>query len=343
MYDDAPDTAQTHEAAWPTGSRENCRVATDSASEYRQKLGPVMEAIIDSCSAGECHTHIGFEPLPSRQSVVEVISHLRELIFPGYFSHERIDPVTFRHSLGQTTAVAFDLLAEQITRSIRHDCLRHNRECTNCGERGYEIALALLDKIPAIRRILATDIRGTFEGDPAARDTDEIVFSYPGIQAIWIYRVAHELWKHGVPMLPRIMTEYAHGLTGIDIHPGAEIGEAFVIDHGTGVVIGETTEIGRNVRLYQGVTLGALSLPRDAGDRFRGKKRHPTVEDDVIIYAGATILGGETVIGARSIIGGSVWLTESVPPDTTVLMETPRLTKKTMQATPTQIPPIPRP
>lgn len=311
-------------------NREGCQVADHSAREYRARLGEVMDAIIESCTEGECHTHIGFEPIPSRQSVVEVISRLRELLFPGYFSRERIDPVTFRHSLGKTTAEAFDLLAEQITRSIRHDCLRYNRECTDCASRGYEIALALLESIPAIRRVLATDIQATFEGDPAARNTDEIVFSYPGIQAIWIYRVAHRLWELNVPMLPRIMTEYAHSITGIDIHPGAEIGEAFVIDHGTGVVIGETTKIGRNVRIYQGVTLGALSLPRDAGDRFRGKKRHPTVEDDVIIYAGATILGGETVIGARSIIGGSVWLTESVPPDTVVLLETPRLVKKTV-------------
>ena len=188
--------------------------------------------------------------------------------------------------------------------------------------------LELLESIPEIRRLLATDIRATFEGDPAARNTDEIVFSYPGIQATAVYRVAHRLYELGVPMLPRMMTEYAHTITGIDIHPGAEIEEGFAIDHGTGVVVGETTQIGKNVRIYQGVTLGALSLPRDAGDRLRGRKRHPTVEDDVIIYAGATILGGETVIGARSFIGGSVWLTESVPPDTTVLMETPRLIYK---------------
>ena len=185
--------------------------------------------------------------------------------------------------------------------------------------------MALLEAIPSIRKILATDVLAAYEGDPAAKSHDEIIFSYPGLYALMVYRVAHKLYEYEVPLLPRIMTEYAHSMTGIDIHPGAEIGERFVIDHGTGVVVGETTVIGRNVRIYQGVTLGALSLPKDAGQELRGKRRHPTIEDDVIIYSGATILGGDTVIGARSVIGGNVWITESVPPDTKVLMETPRL------------------
>ena len=171
-------------------------------------------------------------------------------------------------------------------------------------------------------------MRATYDGDPAAQSYDEVIFSYPGIFAITVYRIAHLLVNLGVPLLPRIMTEYAHSVTGIDIHPAAKIGKSFVIDHGTGVVIGETTEIGDNIRIYQGVTLGALSIPKGASDEFRGKKRHPTIEDDVIIYSGATILGGETVIGARSVIGGNVWLTDSVPPDTTVVIETPRLIYK---------------
>jgi serine O-acetyltransferase len=201
--------------------------------------------------------------------------------------------------------------------------------CTDCENRGRDLALQLLEDIPALRRILATDVRATYEGDPAARSHDEIIFSYPGIYAMAVYRAAHRLSELGVPLLPRIMTEHAHSITGIDIHPGAEIGESFVIDHGTGVVIGETTRIGKNVRIYQGVTLGALSLPKNAGDQYRGKKRHPTIEDEVIIYSGATILGGDTVIGARSVIGGNVWITESVPPDTLVVMEAPRLVYKT--------------
>ena len=172
------------------------------------------------------------------------------------------------------------------------------------------------------------DVRAAFEGDPAAKSYDEIIFSYPGIYAITVYRAAHLLYTLNVPLLPRIMTEHAHSVTGIDIHPGAQIGDSFVIDHGTGVVIGETTIIGDNVRIYQGVTLGALSLPKGAGEKLRGRKRHPTIEDDVIIYSGATILGGDTVIGTRSIIGGNVWITKSVPADTTVLLETPRLVYK---------------
>jgi len=190
------------------------------------------------------------------------------------------------------------------------------------------VALDFLEAVPSLRKILATDVAAVYEGDPAAKSYDEIIFSYPGIFAITVYRVAHVLHKFDVPLLPRIMTEHAHSVTGIDIHPGAEIGENFVIDHGTGVVIGETTIVGNNVRIYQGVTLGALSLPMDAGERLRGKKRHPTIEDDVIIYSGATILGGDTIIGTRAVIGGNVWLTESVPPDTKVMMEAPRLIYK---------------
>jgi serine O-acetyltransferase len=183
-------------------------------------------------------------------------------------------------------------------------------------------------ELPRLRAILATDVKAAYEGDPAAGSYDEIIFSYPGLLAITVSRVAHILWEGGVPLIPRIMTEYAHSTTGIDIHPGAHIGPSFFIDHGTGVVIGETTEIGERVRLYQGVTLGALSLPKDAGAQLRHKKRHPTIEDDVIIYAGATILGGNTVIGARSHIGGNVWITESVPPDTRVFMKRPELIYK---------------
>jgi serine O-acetyltransferase len=181
--------------------------------------------------------------------------------------------------------------------------------------------------VPELRRVLGTDVRAAYAGDPAAKTHDEIVFAYPGLFAVMVYRVAHELWRQGVPLLPRMMTEYAHSRTGIDIHPGATIGESFFIDHGTGVVIGETSEVGARVRLYQGVTIGARSLPRDeSGDLLRNAKRHPTIEDDVTIYANATLLGGDTVIGARSIVGASVFLTESVPPDTVVMPEHPPLT-----------------
>lgn len=310
----------------------SCRLGAQTLTNYRARLPGIAETIIDSCSDRECCTHVDYEPIPSRQCVVDSIELLREVLFPGYFSRGRLDPVNLRYSMGQTVATLFDTLAEQICHSIRHDCFRYNQTCTDCEDRGYQAALRLLEDIPGIRRVLATDVRATYEGDPAAKSFDEIIFSYPGIYAIMIYRVAHRLNELGVPLLPRMMTEHAHSITGIDIHPGADIGESFVIDHGTGIVIGETTVIGENVRIYQGVTVGALSLPRDAGEAFRGKKRHPTIEDDVIIYSGATILGGDTVIGARSVIGGNVWLTESVPPDTTVVMETPKLIYKSKNA-----------
>lgn len=260
--------------------------------------------------------------------MADIIDKFRHILFPGYFSREKLDPTNLKYNMGQTVSMLFDRLSEQIAHSIRHDCFRYDLPCSECEQQGQAIALSTLEAIPELRRVLASDVRAAYEGDPAAKSHDEIIFSYPGLYAISTYRVAHKLFECGVPLLPRIMTEHAHSGTGIDIHPGATIGERFVIDHGTGVVVGETTVIGRNVRIYQGVTLGALSLPKDAGALLRGKKRHPTIEDDVIIYSGATILGGETVIGARSVIGGNVWLTESVPPDTTVIMEPPRLIYK---------------
>jgi len=309
----------------PKEHREaTCKMDAATDSRLRDRLPSIAEKIIENCTATGCFTHVDFEPIPSKQSVIDIIEKLREVIFPGYFNREKLDPVNLKYFMGQTVSLLFDLISEQVTLSIRHDCFRYDKPCNECRDRGHEVALALLEEIPGIREILATDIQAAYDGDPAARSTDEIIFSYPGIFAITIYRVAHKLHDLGVPLLPRIMTEHAHNLTGIDIHPGARIGERFCIDHGTGIVIGETTEIGRDVRIYQGVTLGALSLPKDAGEMLRGKKRHPTIEDDVIIYSGATILGGDTVIGARSVIGGNVWITHSVPPDTKVIMEPQR-------------------
>lgn len=305
-----------------------CKREADSLSRSKQHLPAIADRIIESCSDSECFTHIDNEPIPSEGYVVEIIDKLREVLFPGYFTRERIDPINLKYYMGQAVSVLFDMLSEQIAHSIRHDCFRYDLPCTECEEQGQNITLAFLETIPSLRKKLSTDVEATYIGDPAAKSHDEIIFSYPGIFAITIYRVAHKLFDFKVPLLPRIMTEYAHSLTGIDIHPGANIGKSFCIDHGTGIVIGETTEIGENVRIYQGVTLGALSLPKDAGEQLRGKKRHPTIEDDVIIYSGATILGGNTVIGARSVIGGNVWITKSVPPDTKVIMETPRLIYK---------------
>jgi len=306
----------------------SCRIDAESLNRVKEQLPDITENIIESCYDKACFTHIDYEPIPSEGYVVDIINKLKEILFPGYFAREKIDPVNLKYYMGQSVSVLFDMLSVQIAHSIRHDCFRYDLPCSECEEQGQKIALNLLESIPLLRKILATDVRAVYEGDPAAKSHDEIIFSYPGIFAVTVYRVAHKLFELQVPLLPRIMTEHAHSLTGIDIHPGADIGESFVIDHGTGVVIGETTVIGKNVRIYQGVTLGALSLPKDAGKRLRGKKRHPTIEDDVIVYSGATILGGNTTIGARSVIGGNVWITESVPPDTKVIMETPKLVYK---------------
>ncbi|MFZ2631776.1 MAG: serine O-acetyltransferase EpsC [Desulfosalsimonadaceae bacterium] len=303
----------------------SCRVESVSYTAFRARLHDIVDSIISECDAEKCNAHVDYEQLPSKTAVIDILHRLREVLFPGYFNTEKLDPVNLRYYVGQAVAELFDALSEQIVRSIRHDCFRFGLECTECTSRGYESALALLESIPELQRILATDIMAVFEGDPAAKSYDEIIFSYPGVFAITVYRIAHKLYTLGVPLLPRIMTEYVHGETGIDIHPGAIIGERFVIDHGTGVVIGETSEIGNNVRIYQGVTIGALSVPKGRIEEMKGRKRHPTIEDDVIIYSGATILGGDTVIGARSVIGGNVWITESLPPDTQVLIESPSL------------------
>ncbi len=309
----------------PKEDRSTCKTDIESLSQYRKQLPEIVENIIANCYDDHCFTHVDYEPIPSEGYVVDIINKLKEILFPGYFTREKIDPINLKYTMGQSVSILYDMLSEQIAHSIRHECFRYDLPCTECEDQGQKIALAFLESIPSIRKILATDVRAVFDGDPAAKSYDEIIFSYPGVFAITVYRAAHKLFESQVPLLPRIMSEHAHSLTGIDIHPGAEIGERFAIDHGTGVVIGETTVIGKNVRIYQGVTLGALSLPKDAGKRLKGKKRHPTIEDDVIIYSGATILGGETVIGARSVIGGNVWITESVPPDTKVILESPRL------------------
>jgi serine O-acetyltransferase len=312
----------------PTPIKDTCKTDLHAAAEYRGKLPDVARRIIDNCHDQECYLHVDFEPIPSRDSVIDIINRFREILFPGYFTREKIDPVNLSYYLGQAVTKLYDLLSEQIIHSIRHDCFRYHQACVECRTKGYQAAITMLESVPEIRRLLSRDVRATLRGDPAAKSEDEIIFSYPGIFALTVYRLAHRLSGLGVGLLPRIMTEYAHSETGIDIHPNADIGESFAVDHGTGVVIGETTVIGRNVRIYQGVTLGALSLPDGAGERLKGAKRHPTIEDEVIIYSGATILGGDTVIGARSVIGGNVWLTESVPPDTKVLLEKPNLVYK---------------
>jgi len=224
-----------------------------------------------------------------------------------------------------------DRLTEQIARALRHEASKQpdGRPKTDCDDfeaQGQAKAMAFLEKLPELRHILALDVQAAYDGDPACKSLDEVIFCYPGLEAVTVYRLAHALHELGVPLIPRMMTEWAHSRTGIDIHPGAKIGRYFFIDHGTGVVIGETTEIGDHVKLYQGVTLGALSFPTDSEGRLvRGRKRHPTIEDRVVIYANATLLGGQTVVGHDSVIGSNVWLTHSVAPHTTVMLEKPTL------------------
>ena len=302
-----------------------CDTAIEPATPFYEKIPPVVKKLIKLLDDKDSFSHVEPIPIPSNKSVVKLIHQARSIMFPGYFTQTNLSQANLEYYIGQETTSFLENLSRQIISSFQHDCFRHDLPCTKCAEQGHEIALKIVQELPTIKKILDTDIRAAYEGDPAAKGYDEIIFSYPGLLAISIYRLANLLHTHKVPVIPRIMTEHAHSLTGIDIHPGATIGESFFIDHGTGVVIGETTEIGHHVRLYQGVTLGALSLPKDAGDQFRYKKRHPTIEDDVIIYSNTTVLGGETVIGARSIIGGNIWITESVPPDTKVLLKRPEL------------------
>ncbi len=305
--------------------KELCKVEIKTRQRHRDEIPLIVSRLEGSCRGEECFHHVGPEPIPSREAIIDIIHRACRLLFPGYFTRRRLEELNLGYYLGQEAVGFFEVLAQQITLSLRHECLRYGLPCTHCQERGQEEAVRFMRRLADLRAILATDVRAAYDGDPAAKSYDEIIYCYPGLYAVTIYRVAHQLHRQQVPLMPRIMTEYAHSLTGIDIHPGAKIGESFFIDHGTGVVIGETTEIGQRVRLYQGVTLGALSLPRDKVNALRTMKRHPTVEDDVIIYAQATILGGETVIGARSVVGGNVWLTESVPPDTKVFLKKPEL------------------
>ena len=251
--------------------------------------------------------------LPSPPEVGSVLRELRELMFPGYNGGSRAIGATMKAQVEARLAQLRVRLAQQVYRGLHHRCRAEGADCRACEQAAARVTDQFLDALPPLRALLMTDVRAAFEGDPAATGADEVVFSYPGIQAICVYRIAHQLLRLGVPILPRMMTELAHSETGIDIHPGATVGESFFIDHGTGVVIGETTVIGDRVRIYQGVTLGALSLPTGEARTLSTKKRHPTIEDDVIIYANATILGGDTVIGRGAVVGGNSWITESIP------------------------------
>jgi len=293
--------------------------------DMSEVLPSAVQRILVSCNTEKCFQHLDSSPIPSREAVAQIVHRTRRILFPGYFTQNVLASSNLAYCLNEEVKALYKELPKQIILAARHNCLRYDQPCAACEESGRAKTLEFIQALPELREILSADVRAAMEGDPAAKNYDEIITSYPGLFAIAVQRIAHELYRLAIPRLPRAMTEYAHSFTGIDIHPGARIGRSFFIDHGTGVVIGETTEIGHRVRLYQGVTLGALSMPKEAVEHFRDKKRHPTIEDDVIVYSNTTILGGETVIGARSTIGGNVWITESVPPDTKVYLKKPEL------------------
>lgn len=282
--------------------------------QRHQDLEDVIDVVAGSYDRDEEINNLESADLPNKRAVITAFNHIMPVLYMGFYSTRALNRTNLRYALSEHLYPAQDILVEQICRAIRYQ--ERMGRATEPKPEGWseEVVLRLFHKIPELRRILNTDVRAAFEGDPAASSIEEVVFSYPSIRAISAYRVAHELFLDGVPMIPRIITEHAHSRSGIDINPGAQIGESFFIDHGTGVVIGATAVIGRKVKLYQGVTLGALSVSRGDINGGRRDKRHPTIEDDVTIYAGASIHGGETVIGKGSVIGGNVWLTKSVPP-----------------------------
>lgn len=278
----------------------------------------LVERLLATYTDGRCINNREGHDLPRREVVFSVLDRLMTILFPGFLEAHPVTNANIEYHIGDQINHVYIDLVDEVERALRYECKLNKCDACTVRQESKKAVAQLLGSLPNIRETLKEDIDKAFEGDPAARSPDAIVLSYPYIEAITTHRLAHELYNAGVPLVPRLWSERAHARTGIDINPGATIGSRFFIDHGTGVVIGETCHIGRNVAIYQGVTLGALAPAK--GQKLRGKQRHPTLEDDVIIYAGATILGGDTVIGQGAVIGGNVWLTDSVPPGTKVLM-----------------------
>lgn len=280
-----------------------------------------LRRLVESIRGDHRIRHISAAPLPMRDEIVDVVSRLRWLMFPGFVGPRQLDETGLERHVREVMDDVTQRLQVQVSAALRYErgvrsiAEESERDRSECDRSARDIVVAFTKTLPNIRRMLSLDVQAAFDEDPAAHHTDEVIFCYPGLFALSVHRMAHELYRLNVPLLPRIMSEYAHSLTGIDIHPGARIGQSCFIDHGTGVVIGETTFIGDHCTLYQGVTLGAKVFAKDAQGRIvRGSKRHPTLEDHVTIYAGATVLGGDTVIGANCIINGGVLVTHSIPP-----------------------------
>ena len=299
-------------------------------NQLEKNIVEKIDSTIAQLSDKESYRHVCYDPrwsdgpvpIPSRDKLSQIVDLVREILFPGFFGSTTVHPVTIRHYMGVYVDNLFRLLVEQIYEGLCFNCKEENSDMREAHhEAARKISSDFISSLPEIRRKMVKDVEATYVGDPASNSRGEVIFCYPGILAISNYRIAHRLLELGVPLIPRFIGEMAHSETGIDIHPKAKIGESFMIDHGTGVVIGSTCIIGNNVRLYQGVTLGARSFPLDkAGNPIKGIPRHPIVEDNVIIYAQATILGRVT-IGRDSVIGGNVWITQSVPANS-IIMQT---------------------
>jgi len=297
-----------------------------------QALDRLVDDIIASYHADERTERIGHAFLPSRNAIVRILEEVRPLLFPGFFGHKELTEENLKYHVGNLLVHLGRDLADQIRYCL---CAAESGEPADPSQsrlQADKLAHEFMARIPKIRGMLALDVQAAYDGDPAAKSIDEVIYCYPGFFAITVYRIAHELLELGVPLMPRIMCEHAHSLTGADIHPGARIGKSFFIDHATGVVIGETTEIGDNVKIYQGVTLGAPSFPKDERGRvIKGYKRHPTIEDEVTIYANATILGGKTVIGKGTTVKGNTVVLRSITADSVVAHEKPRLSVRSKQ------------
>ncbi len=289
-------------------------------------LPTLVDAMLDGYRADPRGHHINKKFLPSRDEIIRCVQLLLQLFYPGYYGRQDLTDENVRFHVGCLLTELRTALTRQIELCLCHQAETCEGCMDSCGPEAKRLSDALLVKLPAIRETLLSDVQAAFDGDPAASGLDEVILAYPGLLAVSVYRVAHELYAMGVPLMPRIMSEWAHTQTGADIHPGADIGRSFFIDHATGIVIGETSTLGAAVKLYQGVTLGALSHPKDDRGRvIRGTKRHPSVEDGVTVYANATVLGGQTVLGEGSVLGGSVFVTKSVPKGARVAMKPPEL------------------
>lgn len=307
----------------------NCQQGRLPIESTREFIDRMIEKLHASYADGNAINHSDGNNLPRESEILTLLRDLLELVFPGFQERGNYSEGTLKYTLGEIVARCHTGLTDIIFRAMRYSCsfAGSHDECTmNCKSLAENAARYLLETLPEIRETMKMDVAAAFDGDPAAKTHAEIVLSYPGVKAIAIQRIAHCLYEKEVPLIPRMMGEYAHRITGIDIHPGAKLGKSIFIDHGTGVVIGETAVIGSHVKIYQGVTIGALSFPKDAqGNIIKGQKRHPTIEDHVTIYAGATILGPITV-GASSVIGGNAWVTEEVEPGSRITISPPRLT-----------------